>query len=263
MTSTRRVCMAVVVLFAFSLLFWAGCGSRDEDLKIIIEDTTGGTEPTFPAPDATGPSPAPEPGTTSGPETGIATGPGDTVSPVSPPTGEAREMNMGILEVVSLVTASPEFEEDEILAALPKMMVGNRPQNALWGVRMMIRDTLVAEYVVDDNTREIIISETYFDRIRDVLEGHEATELKKHMENFGAPSLGYDDALKIAMMSPEFPVLATSQEFWVSIVYIRFEKQPVWSVAAGYRDSADGVNILMNDSGVIIKTDIIETDNLR
>ena len=258
MKTTRRVCFIFLVFFTCFALFWAGCGT-DDDLKIIIEDTTGGAGPTPPSPDTAGPPPTPD---TAGPppvpESGTNSGPGapavvdETAPPPSPPTGIAREMNMDVLEVVSLVTSSQEFEEDVILKALPSMMVGNRPQNALWGVRLMIRDTIIAEYVIDDNSRTIVMNETYFDRIRDVLEEHDETEFKKHLERFGSPELGYDDALKAAMASPLFLDLDTSREFWVSILFVRLEKKPTWNVSAGYKDSETFTHIIMDASGDII-----------
>jgi len=251
MKSTRRV---YIILLAVSLcfaLFWAGCGTDNDSLKIIIEDTTGGAAPTPPEPDTAGPPPAPEPGTASGPST--PPGPGDTTPLPAPPTNDAREMNMDVLEVVSLVASSSDFKEDEILEALPKMMVGNRPQNALWGVRLMIRDTIIAEYVIDDNSRTIVMAETYFDRIRDVLKEHDETEIKKYLETHGPPTLGYDGVLKAAMTSPLFPDMDTSREFWVSIVHSRFDKNPAWNVMTGYTDSKTFTHIIMDDSGAIIE----------
>lgn len=240
--------MAVAVCF---VLFWTGCGGGDDDLKIIIEDTTGGAAPTIPPPDTAGSPPALGSGTDSG--SGTPPVPIDTAPSPLPPTGIARKMNMDVLEAVSLVTSSPEFSEDVILEALPKMMVGNRPQNALWGVRLMIKDTIIAEYVIDDNTQAIVMNETYFDRIRDVLEEHDETNFKKHLEEHGSPTLGYDDALKAAMTSPLFPDLDTSREFWVAVVYVRFEKIPTWNVSAGYKDAETFTHIIMDASGNVLE----------
>ena len=251
MNSTRRVTFILLAVALCFTLFWVGCGTDDDDLKIIIEDTTGGAAPTTPSPDAVGPPTTPGPGTDSG--SGTPPGPEDTAPTPAPPTGVAREMNMDVLEVVSLVTSSSEFSEDVILEALPKMMVGNRPQNALWGVRLMIKDTIIAEYVIDDNTRTIVMNETYFDRIRDVLEEHEETEIKKHLETRRSPDLGYDDALKAALTSPLFPALDTSREFWVAVVYVRFEKPPTWNVSAGYTDEETFTHIIMDASGNVIE----------
>ena len=248
MKSTRRACMILLAVSLCFTLLWAGCGGGDDNLKIIIEDTTGGAAPD---PNTAGPSPVPEPGTAPGP--GIPLGPGDVAPSPAPPTGNAREMNMDVLEVVSLVVSSPEFEEDVMLKAIPKMVVGNRPQNALWGVRLMVKDTIIAEYAIDDNTRTIVMAETYFDRIRDVLKQHDDNELKKHFEDLASPTLGYDDALNVALSSPLFPEPDTSREFWVTIIHARFDKNPAWNVTTGYLDSEEFTHIVIDASGVILE----------
>jgi len=245
MKSTRRTYILFLAVSLGFMLCWAGCGSDDNELRIIIEDGSGTTAP---APDTAGPSPAPEPGTTPGP--------GGTPPP-EPPTREAREMNMDALEVVSMVASSPEFGEDEILKVLPKMTIGNRPHNALWEVRLMIRDIIIAEYVIDDTSQTIVTTETYFDRVRDVLREHREGEITRHLETSSDPTLGYDGALTAAMTSPSFPELDTSREFWVTIVYIRFERVPAWHVSVGYKDSEDVTHISIDDSGAVIdETDV-------
>jgi hypothetical protein len=239
-------------------MFFAGCGSDDDDLKIIIEDSTGGAAPSSPAPDTNAGPSAPGPGTS--PETTAPRPGGDTTPAPAPPTGEAREMNMTVTEVISLVVSSPEFEKNEMLVALPKLLVGNRPQNALWGVRMMIKDSIIVEYVIDDNTRSIVMTETYFDEIREFLEDDDGTELKKHLEKFGAPDIFYDEALEFAVLSPLFPDIDTSREFWVTVIFVRFDKVPTWNVTVSYAGSEYITRVVMDESGEILEINELKQD---
>ena len=47
--------------------------------------------------------------------------------------------------------------------------------------------------------------------------------------------------------------LDTAREFWVSIVYLRFEKNPTWHVSVGYKESEDFTHIIIDDVGTIIE----------
>ena len=234
----KRARGVMCILLVSCVLAAAGCGRRDEGLKIVIEEKTSpGSEPLRGAP-----TPAVE---TLGPETRPESIPGrpGTTTMEKPETGPA--LTLPITSVVSLVENDPDVAK--LLAAIPAwMVVVARPTDSHWGVRLSFKEAALFDLRVDDGSKTILEKKPHLIGIKKVKDGLEKRVGRVYRETMGRPVVPFSASVKAALAADGVRALDYTKEFLVSVGNDRAEGNPKGEVVIDYGDGGPVVHVTLD-----------------